>query len=59
MDNLDQYILGETSELIEFDGSTDNREIASTMAQQAVRSIRMLTPDLEPPLYDQEFYSDP
>lgn len=54
MENLQQYTLGQTGQLIEFDDSDDNRAIIDAMAGQATRSLRILTPDLEPALYDQE-----
>jgi hypothetical protein len=56
MENLEQFILGESNQIIEFDSREDNRELANAMASQARHSIKILTPDLENSLYDSETF---
>lgn len=54
MENLDPFILGETSQVIDFDSSSEHQVLASHMASQALQSLRLLTPDLEAAIYDSE-----
>lgn len=54
MENLDQLLLGETSQVIEFDSSSEHQALANHMASQATQSLRILTPDLEAAIYDSE-----
>lgn len=49
---LNQYILGENDELINFDSRLDNRNIATALISQANVQIRILTPNLEHMIYD-------
>ena len=48
---LEQYTLGETNELISFDSRIENRELATAMIRQAHNEIKILTPNLENPVY--------
>lgn len=50
--SLEGFVVGETSRLIGFANRADNRELACAMAKQAQRSIDILTPDLEGPVFD-------
>lgn len=50
----DNYQLGETSQEILLENSTDHMSVTQHMANQAQRSIRIFTRDLEPVIYDQE-----
>jgi hypothetical protein len=52
MDTLDEYLVGHTDRLIRFDGRTDNRALAAALAAQARRGIDIVSPDLEPAVYD-------
>lgn len=52
MDKLDEYVVGQTDCLIRFEGRADNRALATALATQARRSIDILSPDLEPAIYD-------
>jgi len=52
MDTLDEYVVGQTDRLIRFEGRADNRALAAALADQARRSIDILSPDLEPAIYD-------
>jgi len=49
---LSDYILGDTAELQSFDGRLDNREVVLSLCSQAQQQIRIFTPDLENPVYD-------
>lgn len=48
-----EYILGENSETLVVDGYEAMQNIAGSLIRQANHSILILTPDLEPRLYDQ------
>jgi len=50
--DVTDYTLGENNTLISFDSRLDNREIATSLIRQAKYRIRILTPDLENPVYD-------
>ncbi len=52
MQAIENYKLGETRELLELNTAEEHRELALAMAQQARRSILILTRDLDHPLYD-------
>jgi len=48
----EHYILGESNELISFDSRLENRELAMALIRQVHTQIRILTPNLENPVYD-------
>ena len=52
MSQAENYILGKTSERIEFDSRLDNQAWALALAAKATRSIRIYSQDLENLVYD-------
>jgi len=50
----DNYLLGETSQEIMLDNSTDHVTISDHMVNQASRTIRIFTRDLDPVIYDRD-----
>jgi hypothetical protein len=56
MQNHDENILGETDQIIDFESRLENRELAVAMTEQARQTIRILTVDLESPVYDHESF---
>ena len=58
MDNLDQYTLGENREYLELSTSGEHRQATLAMAQQAKRSIYILSRSLDPVIYDHQDLAD-
>jgi len=54
MNNLDQYRLGKDNEPLELSTSEDNRQVVLAMAQQAQRSIYIMSGTLDPVIYDHQ-----
>lgn len=52
VDEHDAAIAGREIELLSFETRAKNRELAGQLAAQARRTITILTPDLEAPVYD-------
>ena len=58
MEHLDQYKLGEDDETLELSTSAENRQVALAMAQQAQRSIYIMSRNLDPAIYDHQDLAD-
>ena len=52
MSEQDENTTIETDQVINFDTRIENRELAVELVSQAKHALRILTPDLEAPLYD-------
>lgn len=51
---LDDYILGESDNLIDISTSQENREVALELVRQAKREVLIATYDLDAPVFSQE-----
>lgn len=56
MKEASEYILGETEARIELQTANENREMAQTMVQQGRRSLKILSRDLDAPVYDMALF---
>lgn len=52
LENIENFVLGETDKQVALDSSEDNRIAALVLAQQAQRSLRIFTRDLEAAVYN-------
>ena len=58
IETLQDYILGETDSEIALNNSADHRTITDHLAQQATRSMRIFTRDLDPAILDRVDFID-
>lgn len=58
LENIENFELGETGIQAPVGGIADNRMAALAMAQQAKRSLRIMTRDLDAPIYNTRDFTD-
>jgi len=58
LENIENFELGETGIQVPLGGRADNRLATLAMAQQAKRSLRIMTRDLDAPIYNTRDFTD-
>ena len=58
LEKFDNYQLGETDRLVEIDTAEEHREAIQRMAEQARRSVHIISRGLDPQIYDSQALCD-